>query len=194
MQHLSYQRFWTVADKVSAARHQEGFFHLLPVLRLMEMEQCPLQALLFLGLWNVDFLHGQGIVAGVVHAGGYCTWGWVEVLHLVGDKALLMEELGQLNGGRKVAARVRGDEVWYQILLLADTLVFLFEHGFELLVDLGPRLSHQIQHAGTDVLRRNLELAAYVVLAQLLEEGWVFVGHQVVEPDARLDEHFFDPR
>ena len=90
MQHLSYQRFWTVADKVFATRHQEGFAHFFSILRLVEVEEGTLQALLFLGLWDVDLLHGQGIVAGVVHAGGDCAWCGVEVLHLVGDKALLM--------------------------------------------------------------------------------------------------------
>lgn len=160
----------------------------------MEVEQGPLQALLLLALRDIDFLHGQRVYPGVVHAGGDCPRGGIEVLHLVRDKALLMEILRQFYGGLQVAARVGGYEVWYQILLLAYPLVFFLEHGFEPLVDLGPRFAHQVQNPGAYVLRGNLELAAYVMLAQLLEEGLVLVCHQVVEPDSRLDEHFLDSR
>ena len=160
----------------------------------MEVEQGPLQALLLLAPWDRDLLHGQRVYPGIVHAGGDCSRGGIEVLHLVWDKALLMEILRQFYGSLQVAARVGGYEVWYQILLLAYPLIFFLEHGFEPLVDLGPWFAHQVQNPGAYVLWGNLELTADVMLTQLLEEGWILVCHQVVEPDARLYEYFLDSR
>ncbi len=191
---LSDECLRAFADEVGAAGLDQGFAHFLAVLGLVEMEQGALQALFFLAPGDVDLLHGQRVDAGVVHAGGDCARCGVEILHLVGDKALLVEILGQLNGGLQVAARVGGDQVGYQILLLAYALVLFFEHGLELLIDLGSWFAHQIQYPGTDVLRRNLELAADVVLTQFMEEGGVGVCDQVVEPYSRLDEDFFYAR
>ena len=44
------------------------------------------------------------------------------------------------------------------------------------------------------MFRGDFELAADVVLAQLEHEGWVGVGHDRVEADARAHKHFFDAR
>ena len=53
-------------------------------------------------------------------------------------------------------------------------------------------LSHIVQHAADAVLRRHLQLAADVIVHQLLEEVLVLVLQHIVIPHAAADEHLLD--
>ena len=170
----------------------EGLQHQPPLFRPLPLHQGPLHGLLVGIGGDVDRLHGPGVQAGVVHTGGQGAGGGVEVLNLLGLTAGAVEPLGQPHRVVQSAARVRGDEVGHQVLLLAvlpvESLVLLPE----LLIDLHMGLSHVIQHPVDTVLRGHLELAGHVIFHQLGEELPVPVLHQVVEPDAGADEHLFD--
>ena len=87
-----------------------------------------------------------------------------------------------------------GHQVGHQVLFFARLAAELIELILEAVEHLDGRLAHIGQGVGGAVLRGHLQLARDVVFHQLLEEGFVGVGHQVVEADAAADEHLFDPR
>ena len=104
-------------------------------------------------------LHGPGVDAGVPHAGGQGAGGGVEVLDLLGHVALPVQPLGQLHRVLQSAARVGGDEVGHQILVLAITAVELEILLPEFFIDLDVGLAHIVQGVSHAVLRGHLQLA-----------------------------------
>ena len=138
--------------------------------------------------WHVDLLHGAGIKAGVVHAGGEASRRGVEVLHLVRHKAVLLQVECYLYGGVEVGTGVAGDKVGNQILLFAQLLVDVLVFCLEILVYLVAALPHKGQNVVVYVFWGNLQLAGDMVLAQFTEKGPVFFFHQVVEPDAAANK------
>ena len=87
-----------------------------------------------------------------------------------------------------------GHQIGHEVLLFAGLFAQLIELILELVEGLDGRLAHVGQRIGCTVLRSHLQLAGHMVLHQLLEEGVVRVGHQVVEPDTAADEHLFHAR
>ena len=79
--------------------------------------------------------------------------------------------LSQLNRGSKIAARMAGDQVGDEVLLLADFLVDACVLLAERIVYVAAGLAHHGEHLGADVFGRDLELAADMVLAELAKEG-----------------------
>ena len=105
--------------------------------------------------------------------------------------ALFIEPLGQLHRILQGTARMGGDEVGHQILVLAIPPVELKILFSEFFIYLNVGLSHVVQSMGHTVLRRHLELARDVVLDQVGKKLPAGVLHQIVKPDAGSDEHLF---
>ena len=61
----------------------------------------------------------NGSMPGVIHAGRDVERAGDEILHLVGLVVVALEEQRQVDHRVQVAARVAGDEVRHQVLLLA---------------------------------------------------------------------------
>ena len=147
-----------------------------PVRRLEELHERALCLPVAQLLHRVDGLHGQRVDARVVHARGDVHRRRDEVLHLARAIAVRLEEHGQLDHVGHRGARVTGDEVGHQVLLLAGPgagPAELLGKGLELAV---ARLLHEAQHAVGLVLGRHLEMAAHVMRHQLLHVGVVQVG------------------
>ena len=157
------------------------------------LQERALHSLLLRGARNVDALHGQGIEPRVKHGRRERARGGDEVLHLLGLVADVAKVLRKLDGRAQVAARVAGDEVGHEVLVLPQALVdalILFAEGLE---HLAARLAHELEDLGGDVLGRDLELAADVVGAELVEELVALVEHHVVKAQAGADEDLLDP-
>ena len=166
----------------------ERFRHKTAQLRAAPLEQRALQRL-FMGIFcDIDRLHGAGINAGVVHTGGQSSRGGIEVLHLLGLAAVLMEELCEghciLQCGAGVRTHEIGNKVLLLLILFVDAAVLcpeLFKH-----VEVG--LAHVVQHAVHAMLGCHLQLTADVILHELCKKFAVFVLQHIVIADAAADE------
>ena len=73
-----------------------------------------------------------------------------------------------------------GHKVRYEILLLAQLPVGFVEPVLELQESVDIGLAHHICDVLDDVFRRHFQLAADMVLAELLDESLVVVGQDIV--------------
>ena len=133
----------------------------------------------------------QGVAPGMVHGRGHGPGRGHEGLHLIRLEAVLFQPQGQVEHVLVGGARVGGDEVGDQVLLLARVARKLLEHGPELLEAAHTGLHHLRQRPVFGVLRRDLEVAAHVVGDQLLDV--LGRGHRQVVAQARGDHHLLDP-
>ena len=140
---------------------------------------------------HVNRFHGARVEPREVHHRGQASGRRVEIRHLLGVKAHVANEFGQLNGLFHGRPRVRGHKVGNDELLLARAGVLLLEQRDEALVDRVVGLAHARQDAVGNVLGRDAELPAHVVLGQLAHElpPMLLIEHHVVEADARANEH-----
>jgi hypothetical protein len=86
-------------------------------------------------------------------------------LHLIEPEVVALEPERQIEHIQIGRSRMRGDEVRDQVLLLARLLREFVEHRLERVVARNRRLHHVRQRPGFGVLRRNLQVAANVVLS-----------------------------
>ena len=155
------------------------------------MDQSALHCFLMRVARHIHFLHRGGVVAaqggriqaGVVHAGGNGAGRRVEVLHLLGHIAQVADVFGKGDRVLHGAARVGGHEVGHDVLVFSELLIHLPELAAEGVVDIHGRLAHFGQDVVRNVLRRDAKLAAYVVLAELAQEGTVLICQKIVEPE-----------
>ena len=166
----------------------QGLVDQAPVLGLAVLDERALHGLLVRVARHVDGLHVARVHARVVHAGAHGGRGGVEVLDLLGHVAHVAHGLGQLHGLLHGAAWVRADEVGHHVLLLAGAARDLLEAAAEGVVDRAGRLAHGGQDRVAHVLGRQAQLAAHVVVDQLLEELVGLVGQGVVKADAAAHE------
>ena len=181
-------------DEVLAVGHFERLDDLFGVARLVILEQCALQCLALGGLLHEHRLEGVRVQTGIEHAGAHGARRGVEVLHLLRAHVVFVKVLGQIDRVAQGAARMAGHQVGHKVLLFARLFAQLVELILELVEGLDGRLAHVGEGIGGAVLRGNFQLAGDVVFHQLLEEGIVRVGHQIVEPDAAADEYLLDAR
>ncbi len=93
----------------------------------------------------------------------------IKILHLLGLMVDIAQVFGQLDGGGKsLPGCLKSDR--HKILLLAQLLVDTPVFFAECVVYVAPRFAHDGENLRADVLRRDLELAADVVLAQFAQE------------------------
>ena len=88
---------------------------------------------------------------------------------------------------------MRGHEIGHRVLVQMLPLHRALELLHEGVVDLHRRLAHEAQHAVGDVLRRHAQLAAHVVPAQLGQESFVRVRHEIVKTHAGPHKNFLHP-
>ena len=85
-----------------------------------------------------------------------------------------------------------GNQIGNEVLFLAEFLIDSFIFFTKRVVDIASRLAHDGEHLRADVLRRDFELAADVILTQLAEKRVGFVGHDVVITQTGAHKHFFN--
>ena len=130
----------------------------------------------FLPVWYIAVASASGVGRKV------CTWSR--------RKSLLLQPQRQFEHVLVGGARMRGDEVGDQVLLLAGLLRKLVEHRLELVVAAHARLHHFRQRPFLGVLGRDLQVAADVVRHQFLD---VFGrAHGEVVAQAGADQHLLD--
>ncbi len=133
---------------------------------------------------------GERIAAAVVHRGGRGHRAGVEGLHLVRAEAILLQPDRQVHHVFITGARVGGNEVGNQKLLLARLFAELFEQLLEAVIAANTRLHHLIERAGLGMLRCDLQVAAHMVLHQLLDVFGRLDGQVVAQ--TRADQNLFD--
>ena len=82
-----------------------------------------------------------------------------------------------------------GNQIGNEVLFLAEFLIDSFIFFTKRVVYIASRLAHDGEHLRADVLRRDFELAADVILTQLAEKRVGFVGHDVVITQTGAHKH-----
>ena len=141
----------------------------LAVLRDSREEEDVLVVALLCGLRTVYLLARVWVVAQIVHGRGKGHRRGREVLHLVRDQTMLMRELAQRRHLLDGAARMRGDEVGDELLVLATPLVLLLKTIQKIQKTVETRLAHQLEHLVVGVLRRYLQSSRNMLVYNLMQ-------------------------
>ena len=104
---------------------------LVPVFRLVVLEEYALHMLFLKGFWDIDLLHRLRVEAGIVHGGRERARRGVKILHLFRAHIVALEEYGELYCVVYCTAGMRGHEVRYEILLFSCAFGRLIEILFE---------------------------------------------------------------
>lgn len=191
-----HQAVGAVADEVTLAHLQQGLADHGPAGRIVVAQQRLVQAATTLPLHHehvpalATYLV-EGVFLGVIHGGGVGERRRVEVLHLIELEAVGLDPERHIHHVFIRGARVGRDEVGDQVLLLARLLGILVEQLLEAVVAAHARLHHLGERALFGVLGRDLEVAADVVLSQLLDVARIFHRDVVAHPGG--DQDFLDP-
>ena len=132
----------------------------------------------------------QRVLPAVPHGRGRGHGRRQEGLHLVGAEAVRLKPQGQFEHVLVRRARMGRDEVRNKVLLLTRLLRELVEQLLELVVRSHAGLHHLRQRAFAEGLRRNLQIAAHVVLGQLLHVLGAFDGEVIAH--TRSHQHLLD--
>ncbi len=191
-----HQAVGAVADQVTLAHFQQGFADHGPAGRIVVAQQRLVQAATTLPFHHehVPALAAhlvEGVFLGVIHGGGVGEWRRVEVLHLIQLEAVGLDPERHVHHVFIRGARVGRDEVGDQVLLLARLFGILVEQLLEAVVAAHARLHHLGERALLGVLRCDLQIAADVVLGQLLDVARIF--HRYVVAHAGGDQNLLDP-
>ena len=162
-----------VAYQVGTPHRLEGLAQQGPVVRVVVAQKCLVQAPTLFAAHDVHRFAlardaAQRIPVAVVHRrrGGHRAG--VKRLHLVGTKAIFFQPLRQVHHVFVAGARMGGDEIRDQELLLAGLGREPVKHLLELVVAADARFHHLVERAAFGMLRRDLQVTAYVVLHQFL--------------------------
>ncbi len=88
---------------------------------------------------------------------------------------------------------MRGHQVGNQELLLAQPVIDLLILTAKPVIDCYLRLSHLFQHCIGNVLRRNLQLSADMVSAELPKKGLIGIVNQIIKANTRANKNLFHP-
>ncbi len=133
----------------------------------------------------------ERVFLGVIHGGGVGERRRVEVLHLIELEVVGLDPERHVHHVFIRGARMGGDEVGDQVLLLARLFGILVEQLLEAVVAAHARLHHLGERALFRVLGRDLQIAANVVLGQLLDVARIFHRYVVTHPGG--DQYLLDP-
>src|SRR6185437_14864572 len=134
----------------------------------------------------------QRVLSRVIHRGRRRHGRGQERLHLIGAEAVPLQPQGELQHVLIARTRVGRDEVGNEVLLLAGLARVAVEQRLEAVVGADARLHHHRQGSLRDRLRGDLEVAARMMLGQLLHVLRRLHGEVVAH--AGGDEHLADPR
>ncbi len=185
------------ADQIGAAHAAQRFSQHRPVVRVVPAQECLVQPAHLQSFRDVHCIavvrdFAQRVLARVPHRrrGGHRRG--QECLHLVGAIAVLLQPQRELEHVLVGRARMRRDEVRDQVLLLARFLREFLEQLLEAVIRADAGLHHLRQRPFADRFRRDLEIAADVMLDQLLD----VLGRldREVVTHARADQHLADSR
>ena len=191
------QALFAVPDQVATPHVDQRVVDDLPVVRVVVAQQRLVQFSSITVAHHVHLFRAAGealqrVAAGVPHGGGHRHRRRGEGLHLVEAEVVLLQPQRQVDHVFVAGARVGGDEVRDQVLLLAGLAAEALEQLLELVVGAHARLHHLRQRAFFGVFRRDLQVAADVVLHQLLDVLRRF--HRQVVAQAGLDVDLLDAR
>ena len=185
------------ADQVGAAHASQRLAQQRPVVGVVPAQEGLVQPPLPEVLRDIDLLAAAGdlaqrVLARVPHRSGGRHRRRQEGLHLVRTEAVLLEPQRQLEHVIIGGARMGRDEVRDQVLLLARLLRELVEQLLEPVVGTHAGLHHLRQRPFANGLRRDLQVAANVVLREFLDVLRRLDGEVIAHP--RGDQHFLDAR
>ncbi len=191
-----HQAVGAVADQVTLAHFQQGLADHGPASRIVVAQQRLVQA-----ATAFPFHHEhvpalathlvERVFLGVIHGGGVGERRRVEVLHLIELEVVGLDPERHVHHVFIRGTRMGGDEVGDQVLLLARLFGILVKQLLEAVVAAHARLHHLGERALFRVLGGNLEVAADVVLGQLLDVARIFHRYVVTHPGG--DQDFLDP-
>ncbi|AIJ47165.1 hypothetical protein O987_15270 [Comamonas testosteroni TK102] len=189
-----------VADQISTTHGLERLAQQRPVVGVVIAQKSLVQTAALFTAHDVHALlvlvahlpaHlGQRIATAVVHGRSRGHGAGIEGLHLVGAEAVLLEPDGQIHHVFIAGARVGGDEIGNQELLLAGLFAELLEQLLELVIAADARLHHLGQRALLGVLGGDLQIAAHMVLDQFLDVLGRLHGQVVAQ--TRADQDLLD--
>src|SRR5690606_27870266 len=133
------QMMLAVTDQVRTAHLGQRLAQQRPVLRIVIAQEGLVQTALTLTLDGTHRLAlvihlAQRVLARMVHGRGRGHRGRIERLHLIGTEAVALEPERQVHHVLIGGARMGGDEIRDQVLLLARFLAELVEHLLETVV------------------------------------------------------------
>lgn len=174
-----HQAVGAVADQVTLAHFQQGLADHGPAGRIVVAQQRLVQATTTLSFHHehIPALAAhlvEGVFLGVIHGGGVGERRRVEVLHLIQLEAVGLDPERHVHHVFIRGARVGRDEVGDQVLLLARLFGILVEQLLEAVVAAHARLHHLGERPLLGVLWGNFQIAADVVLGQLLDVARIF--------------------
>ena len=200
------------SDQVLPACPEQGLFYKVVICRVAVLDQGPLHGFFMRIPGDIDRLHlpvplrapfcarcfggfpGERIQSGVIHAGGDGSRRRVEILYLLRHVAQLPDIFRKRDGILQRAAGVGRHQIRDDVLLLSGLLIGLLKETDELSVDAAPGLSHPGQDIIGDMLRRDPQLAADMMLTEFPQEGPVAVRQQIIKAEPGTDKDFFDAR
>ena len=188
------ETFAACTDEILAVCLAQSLANQIEILRAAELEKRTLHGFFFRRTGNVDRLAVSRVYTGVEHAGGKRAGRGVKILHLFGLMVDIAQVFRQLDGGEQVAARMAGNQVRDKVLFFAQFLIDALIFFTKRIVYVTPGLAHDGKNLRTDMLRRNLELTADMVLAKLAQESVGFIRHDIVIAQTGTHENLFDLR
>src|SRR5215469_794483 len=168
-----YQLLLAVADEVGAAHAPQRFPQHGPVVGIVIAQERLVEAPYLQAPRHPHLAAGaaqalQRILPRVIHGRRRRHRRGQEGLHLVGTEAVLLQPQGELEHVLVARTRMGRDEVRDEVLLLAGLARVAVEQLLEAVVGADPRLHHHRQRPVRNRLRGDLQIAAGVVLGQLL--------------------------
>ena len=155
------------------------------------MDQGTLHLFFFHGFGYINRFSCERILLRVVDAGSQRAWGRIEILHLIRNKSIFLQKQSQFHSILQTAARMTGDQIRDQILLLPQLPVCLFIFFTKLQKNILSRLSHLGKYCRSDMLWRNFQCSAYMILAEFLQKCLSLgIRHEIIVADSRTDKHF----
>ena len=184
----------SAAHKVHASSLLQRLQHQLTVTRSTVLHQRTLHCLIMRIAGNKYGFAAFRVDAGIIHRRRRTAGSRNEVLHLLRIVLDVTQKLCQLNGIVQRAARMAGNKVRHQILRQADFFIFLRKHAHKLQINFLAGLAHTRQNLRCDMLRCNLQQAADMITAQLVQKLLLFIRQQIIITDTAADKHLLDTR
>ena len=182
------------ADQVGAPGAPKRFDHERAVLRPVVLHQRPLHFLVMRRFRHIHRRHVAWVELGIEHRRGQRARGRIEILHLLGVQVGALHVFRQLHRVLQRAAGVAAHEIRHEVLILAISLICRVKAPAELIEHRNVGLAHILQRVFRRMLRRDLQLAADVILHQLAHQKVLLIQKHIVEPDAGAHEHLLHAR
>ena len=126
----------------------------------------------------------------VIHTGRKGGWGWIKILYLLRCKSQVSHIFCQLYSFLHGTARVGRHKIGNCVLLFSGLFIGCIIFMKKFLIDAVAGLSHIFQHLVGNMFRCHSQLAAYMMLYQLSQEGLIPVCHYIIKTYSGTDKYF----